>query len=174
MSKCVTWHQLNPHWGLTNQSPADEVLHLTATMQFCRFHSVIGTMWAMADADGPALAGDFYKLVFSGRRQGAPYYERMAEAPRDAVMKRCSAQSFVRTGIRVALFVHVAVHVQCCSCAVLFVHTAIHMCFCSCTMLSVHTTVRMRCCPCVSYLPWPRALMASVRVQTQSKRSTML
>ena len=72
---------------LTNQSPADEVLHLAAAMQFCRFRSVVGTMWAMADADGPALAGDFYKSVFSGRRQGAPYYERTAEALRDAVVK---------------------------------------------------------------------------------------
>ena len=40
-----------------------------------------------------------------------------------------SAQSFVCTGIRVALlFVHVAVHVQCCSCAVLFMHAAIRTC----------------------------------------------
>ena len=72
---------------LTDQSPADEVLHLAAAMQFCGFRSVVGTMWAMADADGPALAGDFYKSVFSGRRQGTPYYERTAEALRDAVVK---------------------------------------------------------------------------------------
>ena len=53
-----------------------------------------------------------------------------------------SAQSFVRTGIHVALlFVHVAVHVQCCLCAVLFMHAAIRTCFCSCTMLFMHTTV---------------------------------
>ncbi len=53
---------------LTDESPADEVLHLAAAMQFCGFRSVVGTMWAMADADGPALAGDFYRSVFSGKR----------------------------------------------------------------------------------------------------------
>jgi len=73
---------------LTDQSPADEVLHLAAAMQFCGFRSVVGTMWAMADVDGPALAGDFYKSVFSGREQeGVHYYERTAEALRDAVVK---------------------------------------------------------------------------------------
>ena len=100
-----------------------------------------------------------------------PYYERTAEALRDAVVKLCRVRSFVCTGIRVALFVHVAVRVQCRSCAVLFVHAAICMCFCSCTMLFMRTTIRMRCCPCMSHLPWPRAPMALVRVRTWSKRS---
>jgi len=73
---------------LTDQSPADEVLHLAAAMQFCGFRSVVGTMWAMADDDGPALAGYFYKSVFSGKKQeGVYYYERTAEALRDAVVK---------------------------------------------------------------------------------------
>jgi len=74
--------------GLTDQSPADEVLHLAAAMQFCGFRSVVGTMWAMADDDGPTLAGNFYKSVFSGRKQeGVHHYERTAEALRDAVVK---------------------------------------------------------------------------------------
>jgi CHAT domain-containing protein len=30
----------------------DEVLHLTAAVQFCGFRSVVGTMWAVADTDG--------------------------------------------------------------------------------------------------------------------------
>jgi len=73
---------------LTDGSPTDEVLHLAAAMQFCGFRSVVGTMWAMADLDGPALAGDFYKSVFSEREQeGVYYYERTAEALRDAVVK---------------------------------------------------------------------------------------
>ena len=133
--------------------------------------SIVRTMWAMADADGPALAGDFYKSVFSGRRQGAPYYERTVEVLRDAVVKLRRVQSFVHTGIHVALFVHVAVCVRCRSCAVLFVHAAICTCFCSCTMLFVRTTIHMRCCLCMSHLPWPRALMSLVRVRTRSKRS---
>jgi CHAT domain-containing protein len=70
---------------LTEGGIADEALHLTAAVQYCGFRSVVGTMWEMADTDGPDLAGNFYKRVFSSRRQGARYYERTAEALRDAV-----------------------------------------------------------------------------------------
>jgi len=42
-------------------------------------------MWAMADIDGPDLAVKFYRAVFSDRQEGIPYYERTAEALRDAV-----------------------------------------------------------------------------------------
>ena len=70
---------------LTEESIADEVLHLAAAMQYCGFRSVVGTMWAMADTDGRDLAENFYKRVFSGRRQGVRYYERTAKALRDAV-----------------------------------------------------------------------------------------
>jgi hypothetical protein len=45
-------------------------------------------MWAMADADGQGLAGDFYRSVFSDPTpQRGRYYERTAEALRDAVVK---------------------------------------------------------------------------------------
>ena len=71
----------------TDESIADEVLHLAAAMQFCGFRSVVGTMWAMADVDGPDLARYFYESLFSS---GSPdverrYNERTAEALRDAV-----------------------------------------------------------------------------------------
>jgi CHAT domain-containing protein len=72
---------------MTDESPSDEALHLAAAMQYCGFRSVVGTMWAMADADGPHLAGNFYESLFSGRRKGAHYYERTAEVLRDAVVK---------------------------------------------------------------------------------------
>jgi len=55
-------------------------------MQFCGFRSVVGTMWAMADIDGRDLARHFYKSVFSNDGQEGPYYERTAEALRDAVV----------------------------------------------------------------------------------------
>jgi len=71
----------------TNESPSDEALHLAAAMQYCGFRSVVGTMWAMADTDGRDLAGYFYKSLFSRQRQGVHYYERTAEALRDAVVK---------------------------------------------------------------------------------------
>ena len=72
---------------LTDESIADEALHLAAAMQYCGFRSVVGTMWAMADTDGRFLAGKFYKQVFSSRKnlQGVPYYERTAKALRNAV-----------------------------------------------------------------------------------------
>jgi CHAT domain-containing protein len=70
---------------LTDESIADEVIHLAAAVQFCGFRSVIGTMWAMADTDGRDLAREFYKLVFSDETEGTRYYERTAGALRDAV-----------------------------------------------------------------------------------------
>jgi len=70
---------------LTANSVTGEGLHLTAAVQFAGFRSVVGTMWAMADIDGHDLAKHFYASVFSERWQGVPYYERTAEALRDAV-----------------------------------------------------------------------------------------
>ena len=74
---------------LTDESIADEGLHLAAAVQYCGFRSVVGTMWAMADTDGKDLSKHFYKSVFSdsSRRRGVPYYERSAKALRDAVKK---------------------------------------------------------------------------------------
>jgi tetratricopeptide (TPR) repeat protein len=74
---------------LTEDSIADEGLHLAAAMQFCGFRSVIGTMWAMADTDGADLSKHFYKPIFSestGRRR-VPYYERSARVLQSAVKK---------------------------------------------------------------------------------------
>jgi CHAT domain-containing protein len=72
---------------LTEESIADEGLHLCAAVQYSGFRSVVGTMWAMADEDGPVVTKSFYESVFSERWQGVPYYERTAEALRDAVRK---------------------------------------------------------------------------------------
>jgi len=65
---------------ITEESIADEGLHLTAAVQYCGYRSVVGTMWAMADIDGPDLSGYFYRSVFSDRWKGIPYHERTAEA----------------------------------------------------------------------------------------------
>ena len=70
---------------VTEESIADEGLHLSAAVQYSRFRSVVGTMWAMADIDGEVLAKHFYASVFSEKWEGVPYYERTAEALRDAV-----------------------------------------------------------------------------------------
>ncbi|KAH9041482.1 CHAT domain-containing protein [Lactarius deliciosus] len=72
---------------ITEDSVADEALHLTAAMQYCGFRSVVGTMWEMADIDGQHLAKSFYKSLFSSQETGTPYYERSAGALRDATQK---------------------------------------------------------------------------------------
>jgi CHAT domain-containing protein len=72
---------------LTEASVADEGLHLVAAVQFCGFRSVVGTMWAMANADGRDLAKSFYKSMHFGKRTGVPYYERSAKALRDAARR---------------------------------------------------------------------------------------
>lgn len=58
------------HSAAGDEAAPDEVLHLTAAMQFAGFRSVVGTLWAMADDDGPLLAGEFYKHML--RRVGEP------------------------------------------------------------------------------------------------------
>jgi len=70
---------------LTEGSIADEVLHLTAAVQYCGFRSVVGTMWSMADDVGGDLANHFYNSIFSSDEPGIPYHERSARALRDAV-----------------------------------------------------------------------------------------
>ena len=67
---------------LSDGSMPDEVLHLSAAMQYSGFRSVIGTMWAMADEDGQYLAKYFYESMFSDEnsKQGVPYYERSSRA----------------------------------------------------------------------------------------------
>ncbi|KAH9059790.1 CHAT domain-containing protein [Lactarius vividus] len=73
---------------ITEESIADEALHLAAAMQYCGFRSVVGTMWEMADTDGRDLAKGFYKSLLSGDQDtSAPYYERSARALRDATQK---------------------------------------------------------------------------------------
>jgi CHAT domain-containing protein len=42
----------------------DEAIHLAAALQFCGFRSVVGTLWAMVDEDGPDVAEDFYRYMF--------------------------------------------------------------------------------------------------------------
>ncbi|KAI0294722.1 CHAT domain-containing protein [Multifurca ochricompacta] len=72
---------------LTDDSIADEGLHLTAAVQYCGFRSVVGTMWEMADIDGSELAENFYKSMFSRNGQGVGYHLRSARALRDATRK---------------------------------------------------------------------------------------
>ena len=55
------------HSAEGNRGRPDEVLHLTAGMQFAGFRSVVGTLWAMDGEYGPVVAEAFYSnLVGSG------------------------------------------------------------------------------------------------------------
>jgi CHAT domain-containing protein/tetratricopeptide (TPR) repeat protein len=74
---------------LTEGSSADEGLHLAAAVQYCGFKSVVGTMWAMANEDGPDVAKYFYQSMFPKKEKGepVPYYKKSASALRDAVKK---------------------------------------------------------------------------------------
>ncbi|KAL5501093.1 hypothetical protein ACEPAH_9480 [Sanghuangporus vaninii] len=63
----------------------DEVLHLAAAMQFSGFRSVIGTMWALKDEDGPFVAKTFYKYMLSEEKQTESVCERSARALNEAI-----------------------------------------------------------------------------------------
>ncbi|KAH8111128.1 TPR-like protein [Phellopilus nigrolimitatus] len=70
--------------GQTVGGAREEVLHLSAAMQFCGFRSVIGTMWAMADDDGPFIARGFYKRMFA-EDSSELRFKRSARALRETI-----------------------------------------------------------------------------------------
>ncbi|KAJ7778945.1 CHAT domain-containing protein [Mycena metata] len=48
-----------------NELP-DEAMHLAAALLFAGFRGVVGTMWSIADVDGPKIADAFYEHLFRG------------------------------------------------------------------------------------------------------------
>ncbi|KAJ3556261.1 hypothetical protein NM688_g2127 [Phlebia brevispora] len=87
----------------TGDQVFDEVIHLAAAMQFCGFHSVIGTMWPMVDEDGPEITGAFYHYMFSAPN-GSVDFRNSAEALHHAV--ECLRQKKGVTIDRWIAFVH--------------------------------------------------------------------
>lgn len=65
----------------------DESLHLAAAMQFCGFRSVIGTMWALSDSDGPNFAKHAYARLVQKPMEGEARFKWAAEALRDAALE---------------------------------------------------------------------------------------
>ncbi|EIN09485.1 hypothetical protein PUNSTDRAFT_133277 [Punctularia strigosozonata HHB-11173 SS5] len=53
--------------SLSDVEQPDEVISLSAAMIFSGFKSVIGTMWAMNDADGPVVARHVYEALLTGK-----------------------------------------------------------------------------------------------------------
>jgi len=52
------------HSAAGDLTTPDETIHLAAALQFCGFRSVVGTLWAMEDEDGPTVSKEFYKYMF--------------------------------------------------------------------------------------------------------------
>ncbi|KAH8111460.1 CHAT domain-containing protein [Phellopilus nigrolimitatus] len=73
--------------GQTIGSAHGEVLHLAAAMQFCGFRSVIGTMWAMADDDGPFVAKKFYECMFAEEDSPEVGFKRSARALQKTIQR---------------------------------------------------------------------------------------
>ncbi|KAI0035015.1 CHAT domain-containing protein [Vararia minispora EC-137] len=48
-----------------NAGTPDEALTLASAMQFCGFRAVVGSLWAMNDEDGPALAREYYSHLLN-------------------------------------------------------------------------------------------------------------
>lgn len=79
LSACHTAEQ-SPSFAL------DEALHLAAAIQFCGFRSVISTMWALLDKDGPVLADAVYTHVMYDIERGEIGFKRAAAAVREAAI----------------------------------------------------------------------------------------
>ncbi|KAG8882784.1 hypothetical protein FRB97_007718 [Tulasnella sp. 331] len=58
------------HTATGDRNTPDEGLHLAAAMQFAGYRSVVGTLWAMDDVDGPDVADSFYKFLFHKKKDG--------------------------------------------------------------------------------------------------------
>ena len=81
----------------------DETIHLAAALQFCGFRSVVGTLWAMADEDGPTISKEFYKYMFRNPGNKADFTDS-AEALNVAI------RAMRKNGVpleRWILFVHI-------------------------------------------------------------------
>ncbi|KZP33696.1 hypothetical protein FIBSPDRAFT_773488 [Athelia psychrophila] len=72
--------------GSTSVTP-DEALHLAAAVQFCGVRSVVGTLWPMADEDGPRVAQVFYRYMFqeNDSRKSAEALQKVVSAIRRKV-----------------------------------------------------------------------------------------
>ncbi|KAG8968008.1 hypothetical protein FRC03_008873 [Tulasnella sp. 419] len=65
-----------------DKSLPDGIFHLAAGLQFSGFKSVIGTLYAMADVDGPVVAKEVYKHLFRrlGHKESTVDFREVAEA----------------------------------------------------------------------------------------------
>ncbi|EIM86437.1 uncharacterized protein STEHIDRAFT_57793, partial [Stereum hirsutum FP-91666 SS1] len=79
-------------------------LSLATAVQFCGFRSVVGTLWTMADVDGPELARRFYECMMNDRR------EHRADVGLSARALHVAVQGLREAGVpaeRWSTFVHI-------------------------------------------------------------------
>jgi CHAT domain-containing protein len=57
----------NDFLGTGSIQAPDEVMSIASAMLFAGFGGVVGTLWAIADADGPAMSEAFYTHLFRGK-----------------------------------------------------------------------------------------------------------
>ncbi|KAG8859121.1 hypothetical protein FRB96_004691 [Tulasnella sp. 330] len=70
LSSCHSAAAYNVKGSTLNNWRPNEVINLAAGVLFAGFRSVVGTMWAMDDRDGPVIAQEFYKYMFRNGAQG--------------------------------------------------------------------------------------------------------
>ncbi|KAG8871867.1 hypothetical protein FRB97_008245, partial [Tulasnella sp. 331] len=58
------------HSAEGDRGAPDETIHLAAGVLFSGFRSVVGTMWAMTDVDGPVIAEAFYNYMLRNGPEG--------------------------------------------------------------------------------------------------------
>ena len=74
------------HSAEGNRGRPDEVLHLSAGVQFAGFRTVVGTLWAMDSEDGPDVARTFYSSVLkTGDSAAVALHRAVAELRRRRV-----------------------------------------------------------------------------------------
>ena len=83
----------------------DETIHLAAGLQFAGFQSVVGTLWAMADEDGPQMATVFYEYMFRATGQ-TPDCRRAAAALNIATQ---NLRKLRKSKVRWVNFIHIGV-----------------------------------------------------------------
>lgn len=66
------------HTAAGDVEAPDEALHLAAGMMLAGVRSVVGTMWACADEDGPVVAEAFYKYMLRNGPEFADHRESAA------------------------------------------------------------------------------------------------
>ncbi|KAG9002337.1 hypothetical protein FRB94_003995 [Tulasnella sp. JGI-2019a] len=63
------------HSAQGDQESPDEAVHMAAGMQFSGFKSVVGTLWASEDEDGPIIAEVFYKYMLRNGMEAVDFRE---------------------------------------------------------------------------------------------------